>query len=326
MKRKAINRKSSFLSRWQFTMKCRLRVIVAKIRQHNSLFLGLPLLAACLLIVYLFGENTKAVDRWIEFWGLIFDVAIILVIVEFFRELRDRKNNISRLHDTIQDYKCWNSEEAGHRMGGALRRLGKLGTERFDFSGWKIENFSFSEHGVSSIRKTTFFNATWTDSHKPSVAHLKRIDFSNVDCREVVFSSYELRWMKLPAGLGLTIQDCNFYDTNLNEASFDEAKLVWKVRPLEVQYEIIDEHPDGSPIHTQTEFSPFYGADVSGASFRKVLFKNADFRDVINIEGAFFEGATGLEDCYFDDEETKAAVLEKCKLEIPNNIKPQTAP
>lgn len=287
-------------------------------KNHNSIVLGVPVLVACLLIILLFGEQTDAVDRWIEFWGLTFDVAIILIFVEFLRERRERKDRILRLHETIEDYKCWNSEEAGYRIAGAMRRLERLGETKFDLSGWKVQKFEFKSNGIRSIKGSTFYDGWWANFHKPSKASLQGVNFGWVDCEDVTFSNSDLRGMTRMA-LGTELKDCLFCAASLQNAKFDFAKLTWSNPPILEQYEEVGENSDGSPIIDQIVFSPFHQANIEGTSFKNVAFVNADFRDVENIDKAIFEGATGLETCLFDTEEDKQTVLKSAKLSVPND-------
>ena len=58
-----------------------------------------------------------------------------------------------------------------------------------------------------------------------------------------------------------------------------------------------------------TNRPPFWKADLKGASFKNVAFRNADLRDAVNLMECNFAGATGLDDCIFDSDEIKQSVL-----------------
>ncbi len=87
--------------------------------------------------------------------------------------------------------------------------------------------------------------------------------------------------------------------------------MFWTERPAESHFENVNDDEYGNPRYSQTSYGPFYGADLSKASFKGAHFRNADFRDAVNIDEANFIGAYGLEDCRFDSDDVKERVLAK---------------
>ncbi len=138
---------------------------------------------------------------------------------------------------------------------------------------------------------------------------LREVDFSYVDCGDVVFSAFHPL-----GGLGIDLprhaqfRDCWFVEANLRGATFKGALMEWTQEPPE-ETGHWEEMQEREPVWAQEYYSPFHLADLAGTSFEDVAFRNADFRDAESLDKCKFAGATGLEDCMFDSEEDKERVL-----------------
>ena len=234
---------------------------------------------------------------------LVFGVVIGVVIVR-----RDRRREIRSQQELIDDFKKWDSEEARHRIAGAVRRLNRLGQTAIDFVGMEMSRFSFRGHDIESIAGSKFYAGAWGSLGSREKTVLREVDFSYVDCRDVVFSAFHPL-----GGLGIQVphaqlRDCRFEEANLRGATFKGALMEWTQEPPE-ETGHWEETQEGEPLWVPEYHSPFHLADVAGASFEDVVFDNADFRDAENLDKCSFAGATGLEDCIFDSEEDKRQVL-----------------
>ena len=235
------------------------------------------------------------------------DLVVFGIFLALVGRLRQRKRNIASQQELIDDYKKWDSEEGRLRIAGAVRRLNRHRQFAIDFVGLEMSDFSFAAHDVESIAGSKFYLGAWGTMGSGGRTALERVDFSRVDCRNVVFSAFN------PFG-GLILQppaqfrDCQFISANLRGATFKGALLSWSDPPPKELGEWIDT-ADGDTCFAQTHHSPFDGADIAGASFEDVKFRNADFRDTLNLRQCRFAGATGLEDAMFDDDEEKEWAL-----------------
>lgn len=256
-------------------------------------------------------------DLLVEFWGLIFDVLVILVLYGVIQYRKQRRDDIARHEEIIEDLKWWDSDEAKHRIFGAMRRLNKVGKTNFALSGAKIKNASFLGLGVSSISGSTLSGdgEDWINDEN-TVSEFDDVDFSNLNACNVVFgkshlllSYYELNLVMVYA----KYTNCSFCNSGLSGAKFDGAELFWLDEPPETLDKVIDEEPDGRPIFVQVAKSNFNNTDLAETSFQYCKFKWADFREAHNIEAANFFGAKGLETCVFDNEELKQKIIQKSK-------------
>ncbi len=270
------------------------------------------ILVACLALVlvwHLAAPNLFS-DQRVEFWGLIFDIIFILVLFSWFDRRRQRFQQVQTQHDIIDDYKAWDSEEARFRLAGAIRRLNKMGERAINLSGARISEFSFASNGLGDLQGSTFYDGSWGQRVGDGSVILTKVQFDRVDCRSVIFSPYDplAGFLQGPDRHAKFI-DCSFVDADLRGARFNGALLQWTEPPPDCHHEEEEDHEDGERFQVRVSHGPFDGADLSGASFSRCFFINADFRDASGLQEADFSEAKGLEEAKFDNEEIKIAVL-----------------
>lgn len=274
----------------------------------------------CLMIAFGWGyftEFPKLGDLLVEFWGLFFDVLVILVGFGVIQYRKQRRDDILRHEEVIEDLKRWTSEEAKHRIFGAMRRLNKMKKTNFDLTGADISYVSFSAFGVSSINGSIIFSNGEVADNYQARTKFAGVDFSHLNAQKVIFekvSTLRLGGVPIVVGCRAKYVSCNFYDADLRFSKFDGAELIWQHTPPESLYVYQGEDADGQPYFNRETFDGFNDADVSNASFRYCKFKYADFRLAKNLELADFSHAEGLDTCVFDDEETKNNIIEMSKL------------
>lgn len=245
---------------------------------------------------------------YVEVAGAFFDIVVFGVIIAFFLFLRDRRQRVERLQEEIDDFKKWDSEEARYRIAGAIRRLNRLGKTDIDFGGVELSKFSFRRHDIKSISGSTFYDGSWGTLGSRDKVKLERVDFSALNCRNVVFSKNNPFVGFGSLGENASFIDCDFSFSDLRGATFKGAHLEWT-----------EEHPnelgawhdegDGNRSFEQRHWSPFGEAELMGASFEDTVFKNADFRQARDILSCNFSGAKRLETCLFDNDEIKDEVI-----------------
>lgn len=231
---------------------------------------------------------------YIEAWGTLFDIFVIVLILGWFQLRREKKQHIERYEEEIDDFKRWDTDEARVRIAGNLRRLAKLGKTDVNLSGVILRDFSFFAQKITKLRGAKFSTetASWIADFSTV---LERVDLSHADCTGTTFSRF-----LLSPSFGTKFSDVVFANATLVNASFEGATMVWtNPRPNEDDWhEIVDEETGD---RAQTYWPPFEDADLAGASFRRAMLKNADFRNAKNVEFANFEDTKGLETCLFDE-------------------------
>ena len=297
------NRQISWIKRWRGVL------FSETLIGQSVLLLALGLMFA--MAWQRFGEGVALGDVMVEFWGLLFDISFIVVLLGVFQYRQQRRQDIARQHEVIEDLKRWNDEEAMHRIVGALRRLNALGQTAVDLTGAVLSDAKFKGYGVASLRGSRLSGGGWADETLRE-SSFKNVDFSRLDLREVVFGFDA--WGGGYAKSG-RYDDCNFWEADLRGSCFDAAELNWTTSPPDALYEIIAEEDDGRPIMARTYYGSFNDTDLADVSFKKCRFHWADFREAYNVERAEFVGAKGLETCAFDSEELKEKIIAKTKGE-----------
>ena len=278
---------------------------------HDSIIgYGSLIAFLCFIIALFLGPDVGAENRWTEFWGLIFDLVVIVIVLGLFQKSQEKRLVIARQLETIEDYKRWDSDEAVFRIAGAIRRLNKFGVTQIDLSGAQLQNFHFSAFGIESIRGSVLSGGHSLEPYAKS--KFTNCDFSGINCEGVRFSRNYLNII----GQGEYV-DCGFHsspalgDNLFSNANFEGATLKWTRPPIEDIFQHDGYNEDGSPILIQDVFTSFIGTNISSISFFRCTFLNADFRSCSGVLSANFRGAKGLETCKFDSEELKAAVIKK---------------
>ena len=253
------------------------------------------------------GEIRQGV--YVEGTGALMDLVVFGVIIAIMVRQRERKQKISSQLELIDDFKKWDSEEGRYRIAGAVRRLNRLGRTSIDFVGMEMSEFSFPAQDIDSIAGSRFYLGTWGPESSDARAVLTKVNFSRVDCSNVIFSAYQPLGIFIPERRrNAQILDCRFEEADLRGATFNGALMQWTDAPPE-ETGYWEEMQDGERSWVPNYRPPFWMADLKGASFENVWFRNADFRDAVNLKECNFAGATGLDDCIFDSEEVKRSVL-----------------
>ncbi|TIV38012.1 MAG: pentapeptide repeat-containing protein [Mesorhizobium sp.] len=266
------------------------------------LAVGIVLLVVFLLAAGLYSQYDHLSSYWqgvaVESAGVLMEVVILLAAFGFYEKRRGRSEDIRRLRDRISDFKRVNDAHAHSIIASSVRQLAEYGLTDIDFRGARLHGFSFSRQDITSLKGSMF--STGLDFSKPSRAftELKDVDFTDVDCRDVKFGTGNLSLANY--------ENCQFWNTNLQDASFNGVRLLWdeaSVKGREADWkEQVDETEDGQPLFADVYSPAFHGADLKGTSFRETSFERADFRGADNILSADFTKARGLETCFFDED------------------------
>ena len=265
-----------------------------------------------LLRVWYDGWDALWQGVFVEATGATMDLAVFGILIALVAARRERNREIGTQDDLIDDFKKWDSEEARYRIAGSVRRLNRRGRTSIDFV---LSDFSFRSHDISSIAGSRFYDGTVGGSSGKTV--LSNVEFSLVDCRDVVFTAFNPSdWLGLPLRPSI-FRDCWFGGAKLEGATFRGAKMEWSDEPpAEVGH--WDSTQEGEPVFVPSYFPPFGGTDLTGVSFEEVEFRNADFREAYNLRECQFAGSSGLEEALFDSDEDKDWALRSARTtEVP---------
>ena len=68
----------------------------------------------------------------VEAHGMMMDIILFGIILTLYERFTDKRKEIQRLHEEIDDYRGWDEPEAMYRIVGCIKRLNKKGVTKID--------------------------------------------------------------------------------------------------------------------------------------------------------------------------------------------------
>ena len=290
---------------------CKLNRCTQHIKSFLKEYHYLFTIALIALVVAISGKWMLGDDGYwggiaVELTGVFWEVLLITLILGVYEKNRRKNDNIRDLLRRINDFKRLDEDYSKAVIGSALRELREIGvTTPYDFRGMTLSNFSFlTDFDIKDIKGSVFSDGYYVFQQRNNFTKLSKVGFEGVNCENVVFNKGNLSFT--------TYEDCSFYGSNLQGASFQGSELLWSqdqiIENTNDWHEDVGDNPDENPILKQKYFPPFYNADLNGVIFDKCNFKFCDFRGAENILNASFKDVRGIGTCYFDE-----GVLEELK-------------
>jgi uncharacterized protein YjbI with pentapeptide repeats len=189
-----------------------------------------------------------------EAHGMLFDIAIIGILIYWLNERGQRKTAIRTYRDEIEDFRSWRSEEAAFRTVGNIKRLNR--------------------HKIHNIDLATCYLERTNLSH----VCLKGANLNSADVYHANLVQCELE--------GARLNRTNFSESNLNQANLHQAYA--SGANFRNAYLIKADLSAAFLIKTDFEDAFMMEADLRHAYLEGASFKNA------NLYKADLRGAQGL--------------------------------
>ena len=157
--------------------------------------MAIGLFIVCATITYVWWRMAPQdpSNLWPEMGGMTLDVFFILIVFALFEHRRNKRQDIARQREVIDDYKRWDHPEAHLRIAGAIRRLNRLGVFALDMAGARLTKFEFARNGIESIEGSKFYDGRWGEKFGDSTIKMAEVSFDHLNCRNVTFASYSAR-------------------------------------------------------------------------------------------------------------------------------------
>jgi len=208
-----------------------------------------------------FAENLLS-----EFFGVVFDIFIFGILIAFFNLWGERRRDIKRWQEEIDDYRGWKEPEALHRIVGNIKRLNRYRISKIDLAGCFLEkailnnsDFSGSNLCEANLREAKLFMATFSKA-KLSRTNLYKADLRGTDFHEADLDDAELS--------GIDFYEANLSGANLSGANLSRANLHWtKLNGADLSgANLLMANLDGANLsETNLLGANLSGADLSGA-------------------------------------------------------------
>lgn len=205
-----------------------------------------PILIAILLFIIIWflvsgasimrGKNYKGEflnSILVEAHGLLFDIFVFGILIVFFNKMGERRRNIKRWQEEIDDFRYWREKEATFRIVGNIKRLNRNGNTYIDLYDCFLKEANLSE---ADLRGAFLFGANLRGANliranlRGAVffgANLERVALYDVNLEITTLYGADLRGAFLGyANLeGANLEDADLRGANLRGANLKEASL-----------------------------------------------------------------------------------------------------
>lgn len=288
--------KKSILYKWKYGFKHRLKycfgitnaikrvVNYVWIKVPSSVKISIGILGLFAIIVLFVTYVTRSYKNGffkgilIESYGMLFDILVISIILLWLNEARQKKLEIKRYQEQIDDFRDWKSDEAKYRIVGAVKRLNKLGEQKIDLSLCYLKEADLHE---AELNGSTIHDANLQGANL-SGANLQGSNLNRANLQNAHLFNANLKQARLS---GVNMREADLHKANLKGAVISEAHSYFDISLL---------YPDlrgAKLIDTDFQDADLFLANLEGAivgelyrhmrgdSFEGANFQGADLRD-----------------------------------------------
>lgn len=164
---------------------------------------------------------------------MVFDLFVIGVFVLWLDRLGEKRREIKRYKEQIDDFRWWMSREASHRIAGNVRRLAKNGVSEINLNQVCLVNANLKDLNLvgSHISQSDLSRAKFNRSDLRDVwlssTHLKRTIFNLANLKNANLRDSDLSYADL-AGANLenaNLENTKLIGTRLHGANLKDANL-----------------------------------------------------------------------------------------------------
>jgi len=152
-------------------------------------------------------------DIIVEAHGLIYDLIFFGILIAIYDSSRNKKNQIDRLKEEIEDYRKWEKEEATHKILGNIRRLSDLGVTEFNLNECYLKNADLSDYNFTN----SYFSLA-----KMNNSSLVR---SNLQNTKMIATNLENSYLTKTSLENANLEYANLKETKLTLTNFKNANL-----------------------------------------------------------------------------------------------------
>ncbi len=277
----------------------RFKKIKTGIHEKFNVIIERPLLTASLVLA---GVSVLVISLSIKyyiadfssFWpqilaeahGMIFDIAIIGILLFWLNQSGEIRQRIRFYRDEIDDFRLWESDEAAFRTVGNIKRLNRHKIQEINLVNCFLArtNLNYVNLKGSNLNSANFSSSSLIETNLENT-RLNQTNFENSNLNQAILK-------------GAYASGANFKDAFLIKAQFENAFL----------------------IKTNFKNAFLMEANLSGSYLMGADFENASLykADLRGAKGLTLEQLTKAKTLYlakFDDE-----ILEQVKTTIPELV------
>jgi len=178
----------------------------------------------------------------IEIFGLIFDIIIFGILIGIYNKIYEKKQEIIRYKEELEDYRGWNEKEASYRIFGILKRLLNLKQYDVDLSNCYFENIQFTSSVFdefnffeSKLNATIFKNCNLMHSNFDNIKQEKIenwYDYFSVTRDRTIFTDCMLQNSRFSNNhysqvsfINCNLNLCDFTNSIFETCTFDNCEF-----------------------------------------------------------------------------------------------------
>jgi BTB/POZ domain-containing protein KCTD9 len=218
-------------------------------------FLVLLVLAVIVLTLsyhYYEEDNYNFVGQVLaEAHGMLFDIAVIGILLVWLRNNGEKRQQIRKYKDEIDDFRLWESEEAAFRTVGNIKRL----------NGHKITDINLVNCHLSKTNLSyVVLKGSNINSANVSNANMIHCNLENTRLNQTNFENSNLNQAEMSYAManGANFKDCYMIKVNLQQAFLIKANLT---NAFLMEADMQGAHLTG----TNLENTNLFKADLRGA-------------------------------------------------------------
>lgn len=249
--------------------------------------------------------------------SMILDILVILCLTTFLIKKSEKRREIQRLKDEIDDFRGWQSEEASHRIRGIIFRLNKLGVTELKLYGCYLKK--------ADLNNTDLCNANLIGTNLCEA----NLFGTNLFCANLEFANLNSANLSMSNLSGARLWNTNFCNAELNGAcldgadgrgvNFEKAELTdaWLRGTYLHEANLIGVNFSGAILNGAYLCNALLAqASFNGADITRVNFNKADLRSTTSIKGAKGLAFADFTDAILDDD------IRQFLSKINNTVKP----
>lgn len=159
----------------------------------------------------------------VEYHGMLLDIIVFGILIAVFNKAGERKKEIQKYLEEIDDYRHWKEPEAKFRIRGNIIRLNNLNHTKFDLSFIDLSNIKMLEVKFNSSNLTnTNFSSTNLNKAKFSNIVSSGSNFNSCFINQGVFIDSHLQYNTFKKAILL---ESNWSNSTLSSIDFANADL-----------------------------------------------------------------------------------------------------
>jgi hypothetical protein len=179
----------------------------------------------------------------IEAHGILFDIAILGILLFWINKNGDRQKRIRKYLEEIEDIRFWHSAEASYKILGNVKRLGREKIHKLDLHNCFLRNINLSHLNLtfSNLNYSNLSLSSFIESNLMNT-QLNHANLENSNLNKTNFKGASLNGALLTNAKGIRTHfananlikvnfsnaffiDANFHNTDLSGADFNNASF-----------------------------------------------------------------------------------------------------